>query len=294
MKRSGLFILITLFAALAPVMLISRAEAAEVVIIGDTQLKLVAEVISGIRKTLRSSISIYSPDETKGTLRRIVGKEQCRIVIALGRDALAEAQTLPTDIPVIYGLILTPPAISRQNLTGIYMATPVREYADLVKKYLNSIKTVAVIGSREQINILDGHSLPRWNDYSVKNSVEFVDTLKQLGNMDAILFLPNVSILTPTAMEETYLLSFRKSIPLLGISERQVRDGALLALVVDLLSHGRMIGEYASAVLNGTQVEQLPPAASRRFDLYLNTETAGKMGIRIPDEMLKMARRIYP
>jgi putative tryptophan/tyrosine transport system substrate-binding protein len=291
MTKTVHILIFLLLISLTFVMSAGKAGAAEVIVVGDTQLKLVTDVVSGIRKTMRASIASYSTADVKGNLNRIVKKEQARVVIALGREALNETQDLSIDIPVIYGLILTPPGINRPNTTGIYMAAPVREYASLVKEYLPSINRVAVIGSRDQLDILDGVN---WEPYSVKSPVEFVETVKQLNNTNAILILPNVSILIPSAMEETYLQSFRKGIPLLGISEGQVRDGALLALVVDLVSLGRSIGDYASAVIYGTRIEELPPAPAKYFDLYLNTETAKKMGIQIPDEMLKMAKGVYP
>lgn len=268
-----------------------KAGAADVIVVGDTHLKLVTEVISGIRKTMRVSIAIYSPDEVKGTLHRIAEKEQVRVVIALGRTALNETQNLPVDIPVIYGLVLTPPVINRPNTTGIYMAVPVSEYSALVKKYLPAIKKVAVIGSSDQLDILDGSD---WKTYSVKNPVEFVETVKQLNDTDAILILPNVSLLIPSAIEETYLQSFRKGIPLMGISEGQVRDGALLSLIADSAGIGGNIGEYASQMIHGTGIKELPPAPAKEFNLYLNTDTARKMGIQIPEKMLKMAREVYP
>jgi ABC-type uncharacterized transport system substrate-binding protein len=272
----------------------SQASAAEIVIVGDTRLKLVAEIISGIRKTLKSSISIYASDDVKGTLRSIVAKEQPRIVIPLGRGALAEAQNLPAHITVIYGFVLTPSVIKRPNTTGIYMATPAREYADLLNRHLHSIKNVAVVGNGEQLRLLSGGGKSRLDAYSVENSIELVDTLKTLSNTDAVLLLPNAQLLTPATMEEVYLLSFRKRIPLLGISEKQVRDGALLALVADLTDMGRKIGEYASLVMRGTHADQLPPAPARRFDVYLNTETARKMGIPLPDGLMRAAKGIFP
>jgi len=174
------------------------------------------------------------------------------------------------------------------------MATPAREYAELLGKHLHSIKNVAIIGSSDQLRILNGNVLPRWDGYSVKNSTELIDRLKQLNNKDAVLLLPNASLLTPAAITETYLLSFRRGIPLLGISEKQVRDGALLALVADLGEMGRQIGEYATIVNSGTGIEHLPPAPAKKFELYLNRETARKMGIPISDGLLKAAKRVYP
>lgn len=273
---------------------VSPATAAEVVIVGDTRLKLVAEIISGIRKTLKSSISVYSSEDVKGSLGSIVAREQPRIVIPLGKGALAEARNLPTHITVIYGFVLTPPALGRPNTTGIYMATPVREYADLINKHLHSIKNVAVIGSSDQLRTLNSSVTSRLDNYSVQSSIELVNEIKQLNNIDAVLLLPNAQLLTPATMEEVYLLSFRKGIPLLGISEKQVRDGALLALVADLADMGRKIGEYASLVMRGTHADQLPPAPARRFDVYLNRETARKMGIQLPDGLLRAAKGIVP
>ncbi|GAM10788.1 ABC transporter substrate binding protein [Geobacter sp. OR-1] len=294
MQKLSAHILTVLLILLTLAMPASQATAAEVLIIGDTRLKLVAEIISGIRKTLKSSITVYSSDDVKGTLRSVVAKEQPRIVIPLGRGALAEAQNLPAHITVIYGFVLTPSALKRPNTTGIYMATPAREYADLLNRHLHSIKYVAVVGSGEQLRLLNGGSKSRLDSYSVESSIELVDTLKTLSNTDAILLLPNAQLLTPATMEEVYLLSFRKRIPLLGISERQVRDGALLALVADLTDMGREIGEYASLVIRGAHADQLPPAPARRFDVYLNTETAKKMGIQVPDGLMRAAKGIVP
>ena len=279
---------------LAPCIFLSQAEAAEVVIIADTQLKPVAEIISGIRKTLNTSVKTFAHAEVRGKLKAVVDKEGAKVVIALGREALDDALQLPPDIPIIYDLVVTPPQISRPNTTGFYMATPVMEYVDLIKENLRSLKRIVVVGSREQLNILAREENPQLVSYSVRNTFEFVNTLKQLNNADAILLLPDTSLLTAAAMEEIYLLSFRKGIPLFGISERHVKQGALLALVVDLVSVGKRIGAYASKAIKGINVGQIPPSPPNRFDLYVNTNTALKMGIQIPDELIRSAKRSYP
>ena len=64
--------------------------------------------------------------------------------------------------------------------------------------------------------------------------------------------------------------------------------------VVDPVSVGRQIGEYANRVIKGGNIGQIPPSPPKRFELYLNSGTARKMGIRLPDEMVRMAKRVYP
>lgn len=270
------------------------ASAAEVLVIADAQLKPVMEVIQGLRKTLRASTRTYAPAEVRGTLAAVVQREDARVVIAMGREALGEALTLPPSIPVIYDMVVTPPSISRPNTAGFYMATPASEYGDLVRTYIPALRRVAVVASRDSLNTLAGNISPPVSSHTVRNTVEFVNTVKQLENTDAILLLPDSGVLTAAALEEAYLQSFRRRIPLLGISERHVKEGALLALVVDMVNVGKLVGEYASKALKSGNVGQPPAAPPRKFELFINMDTARKMRISIPDEVVRMARKAYP
>lgn len=274
---------------------ITSAESAEVIIVGDTQLKPVIETISGIQRTLDSPFTIYSPDSIKGRLKDVAEKEGARLVIALGREALEEALRLPPSTPVIYDLVITPPPVNRSNTTGFYMATPVGRYIEVIKNYLPSIRRIAVVGGRDLMKILDGADYSQMTPYHVKNSFEFVSTVKQLENIDAILLLPDSSVLTATAIEEAYLLSFKKGIPILGVSEKHVKQGALLSLVFEPSDVGKQIGEKASRAIAGrVDLGSIPPSPSREFSLFINTDTARKMGIHVPSELLRKARKVYP
>lgn len=269
-------------------------HASDVLIIADAQLKPVMEVTQGLRKTLHASTRTYAPAEIKGILATVLQREDARVVIALGREALTEALTLPASVPVIYGMVVTPPSISRPNTTGFYMATPANEYAELIRRFLPSLKHVDVVASRSYLNMLASDVSSPVTPHPVKSTVDFIAMIKQLENSDAILLLPDSTIMTSTALQETYLLSFRRRIPLLGISERHVKEGALLALVVDMVQVGKSIGEHATRALksgNAGQASSLPP---RKFELFLNTDTARKMRISIPDEVVRMARKVYP
>jgi ABC-type uncharacterized transport system substrate-binding protein len=285
---------VTLHALICTLLMVVPCLAADVLIIADAQLKPVMEVTQGMRKTLRASTRTYSPAEVHGNLAAVVQREEARVVIALGREALSETLTLPPSIPVIYDMVVTPPAVSRPNTTGFYMATPVGEYAELLRKHLPALKHVAVVASHDFLSLLANNVSSPVNVHSVKNTVEFVSTIKQLDYVDAFLLLPDSGILTSTAMEEAYLLSFRRHIPLLGVSERHVKEGALLALVVDMVNVGKVIGEYATKSLKSGSAGQATALPARKFELYLNMDTARKMRISIPDELVRMARKAYP
>ncbi|GER93942.1 hypothetical protein A45J_1700 [hot springs metagenome] len=273
---------------------VSICESADVIVVGDTNLRPVIEIISGIRERLGSPIKIYSPFGVKGRLRDIVENEDASVVVALGSEALGEALKLPSSIAVIYDLVIVPPEIDRPNTTGVYMATPVKEYIDIVNSYLPQIKRIAVVGSRDLMRILDATASPQVAAYNVRSSFEFVNAVKQVDSVGAILLLPDVRLLTDTTVEEVFLSAFRKNIPILGISEKHVKYGALMSITFNPVNVGRQIAEKASKALNGIDMGTLPPSPSREFDIYININTAKKMGIHISQELLRKAKRVYP
>ncbi len=269
-------------------------ESVDVLVVGDTQLSPVLEVISGIKETLGQPVKVYSPSNVKDRLRETVAREDAKVVIALGRDAMEEAVGLSSTVAVIYGLVLTPPSVHRPNTTGFYMATPVKEYVAVARRYLPSLGKIAVVGSPDLIRALDGTGGPEAVSLKVKSSFELVETVKKLDSADAILLLPDVALLSGSVLEEVFLSSFRKSIPLLGVSEKNVRQGALLALVFDPANIGRRIGEEASGAVKGADMGKIPPSPPQKFELYVNTATAKKMGLAVSDELIRKAKRVYP
>jgi hypothetical protein len=275
-----------LFAAACP--------AEEILIVGDTRLKPVVDLISGIRQTLKKQAKVYAFPDVKGELEGVVAREGARAVIALGKEAIADALKLPPSVAVIYDLTILPPQSDRPNTTGSSMATPVAEYVNLFRKYLPSLKRISAVGNRDLLNAVGAAGFPQVSTYLAGNSFDLVKKVNEIEGTDALLLLPDAASLTPTAMEEIYLYSFRNKVPLLGISEKHVKEGALLALVFDPVAVGRQIGEVATEALNGADLGRIPPSPARKFDLFLNTAVARTMGIAIPAEMLRRAKRVYP
>jgi putative ABC transport system substrate-binding protein len=280
--------------ACAALLSVAPASAAEVLIVGDTQYRPVADVVAAIGATLRSPAKVYATSEVRGRLESVVAGERARLVVALGKDALREAIRLPPPTGVIYGLVIVPPKVSASNVTGVYMATPVAEYVDAVRRYLPTIKRISVVGSEDLLKALDIGDTSHVATHSVRSPSELVSTLERLDEPQAILLLPDVTLITSAVMERAYLLSYRKNVPLLGISEGNVRQGSLFALVFDPASLGRQIGEEVAAALNGKAIAAMPPSPPHTFNLCINIETARRMGIAVPGEMLKRAKRVYP
>lgn len=291
-KRLFLFIFIALIILLSAV----RSEAADVIIIGDFRLKPVNEIITRIRESLPSATVVYLPKDIKGVLNSVVRKENAKLVISLGGEPTNEAMSLPESVSLIYGLLIKPVITSRQNITGIYMTTPVSEYISVLERNFPKIRKIGIVAEP-----LTGDDLLREVSstsvklYKASNSYEFLKGINSLGgNIDAFILLPEKDLLTSTVMEELYRHSFSAKVPVIGVSEKHVKMGSLLALVFDESGMGIQMGELARKVLSRGSASGIVPAPPEKFDLYLNIDTAKAMKIRIPDELLKKARVIYP
>lgn len=272
----------------------TQGHCAELIIIGDVKLKPVADVISGIKKSLGSSIRVIPTNDINDNLGRIFATENGKVVVALGKDAVDKTIFLPPTIPVISSLVIIPPKVIRPNTTCIYIATPVNEYLALLRHYFPSLKRIAAAGSPDTLRLLgagsEGYIFPR----QASNSFDLVNKVKQLTGFDALLLMPDVSLLTSTALDEIYLHSFRNRLPVIGVSEKHVRQGALFALVFNAQDLGRQIGEKSAEILGGSDISLLPSLNTRKFDLFINTETAQKMGIAVSEELVRRAKKVYP
>ena len=294
--KSRLVILILTASCLCGCANATAAGQADVIVIGNTGLKPVVEVIAGIESAMKSQVPVYAPAEIKGKLSALVKKRGTRTVIALGREAINESFKLPTSVTVLYSLVILPPVSDRPNTAGLYMGTPVREYLNIVKTYLPCIKHVCVIASSRVLDVLDRVDNKLVSTFTANTPYDLVHIIKGLDKQHccSVLLLPDTSLLTTTALHEIYLFSFRHKLPILGISKKYVRQGTLFALEFDNESLGRRLGKMAAVSLKQHSFIQLKALPPQHFDLYINRETAKKMEVPIPDQMLKTAKSVYP
>ena len=284
-----------LLAALPLFLLFSSSPvcAAKVLIVGDIQYALVADVSAQIQMSLRSQVKEYAISEVRGRLGAVVYGENAQVVVALGKSAVAEALRLPPEIAVVYGLVVAPSGNGRPNLTGVYMSAPVSEYVSTVRRFLPALSRVSVVGSRQMMNSLLTGDHPQVLAHHVESASQLVETVNRLADAGSLLLLPDADLLTAQALSQVYLFSFRNNIPLLGISEANVKQGALFALVFDAREVSRQIGNKVQAILNGVHAAEMPASAPGKFNMYVNSSTARKMGIDLPGDMLKKAKRVY-
>ena len=110
---------------------------------------------------------------------------------------------------------------------------------------------------------------------------------------DAFWILPDDAILAPAVTKHVFLFSYRNKIPILGISERQAKMGALLALsFASNEDIGVQAGELATAILAGKRASQTPYTMAREVNLTVNLKAAKKLGVTIPESLIVSANTV--
>jgi hypothetical protein len=102
--------------------------------------------------------------------------------------------------------------------------------------------------------------------------------------------VPDETFLADEILQRVFLFSFEKKIPVLGLSERHTQMGALLSLSYGSAKDmGRQAGEVANRLMGEANKTPTAHVALRQVKLTLNLKTARKLGVEVPDGIIRQA-----
>jgi putative tryptophan/tyrosine transport system substrate-binding protein len=304
MRKSLLFLLV-----LAAVAGIARpAAAATVAVIMSSQVDEYREALRGFRETAGHRITAeYDMDEDLDKGRKILteieNKVKPDLILTVGFWAL-QAIAGQTDIPVVYAMVLNPPSIvgaGAKNITGASMNVPVEQPLRLFKQLGPNVKRIGVIYNQARTGYLvkraeavareEGLQLITKEIASPKDAIAALESLQD--GIDALWIVPDETILAQAVVQRMLLVSYRKKIPVLGLSERHAKMGALFSLsFASSEDIGRQAGELAQAVLGGKAAADVPYTTARKVNLTVNLTAARKLGMEIPKPVLGRATAV--
>lgn len=281
-------------------------EAARIVALKSADVDVYNEVLEGFKSVSRGSIiSEYDMEgdlqRGKKFLARLRSGPKPDLILAIGIWALQVVVEEVRDIPVVFAMVLNPTTVIGQethNITGASMNVPIEQQIALLKKVSPQVRRIGVIYDPSKTGFLvkqaeriareQGVRLVAKAIASSKDAFAALDAMQ--GEIDALWILPDLTVLAPESVQYMLLFSFRNKIPLLGLSENQVRMGALLGLSFESgLDIGGQAGELANEILSGKSAEEIPFTTARKARLTVNLKTASKLGLQIPKEILDRA-----
>jgi len=262
------------------------------------------------------AIDFKSAQGNFGTAQQIVRQfvgDRPDVIVAITTPASEAAVAATRDIPIVFTTVTDPlkaklvPAVRHPggNVTGISDLVPTRPQLDLVKTIVPNLKTLGLlydpslpnaVSTAESIKALApamGFTTAEATAMGLNNVPSAARSL--VGRVDAI-FVPNDTTVY-AAFESVVKVCQDAKVPLFSAERRSVQRGAIGTVGFDFKDMGVRTAAVVDKVLRGAKPGDLDvafmDAVPDALGLYLNNDSAAKMGVTLPPELLNKAAHVF-
>lgn len=231
------------------------------------------------------------------------------LICAIATPAAQTVANVTSDIPIVATAVtdyktaklVKDNAKPGTNVTGTSDMNPVKEQLDLLLKIVPNAKAVGVIycssevNSQLQTDILKKAAADKGiaiKEATVSNVNDIQQAARSLvGKVDAI-YVPTDNVLA-SAMPTLSTVTEEAKIPVICGEGGEVKAGGLATLGVDYYKLGFQAGEMAADILSGkSKPADMAIQTQKEFSAIVNMKTAEKIGIKIPEDVLKGAELV--
>lgn len=216
------------------------------------------------------------------------------LLVAVGQRGLEQALAIPA-LPILAAMvpqdefIQMQPRLVGRSVSALYIDQPWQRQMQFIRASLPQVKSVGVIYTFAHASLLpDMERAARGTGLKlVPAQVRTPDTLFEtldgvLEKSDALLVLPDASIYNAGSIRNILLTSYRRRIPLLGVSAGLVRAGAYGAVYS---TPEQLARQAAAMVANFAATGRLPDNQyPQQFEILLNSQVARSLGLDRVDE----------
>lgn len=239
--------------------------------------------------------------------KNFVGGKKDLIIAIATPTALAVANATKS-IPIVISAITDPVGAKLvkslekpgTNVTGTTDMSPVREQLSLFKDLGLNVKKIGIIynageaNSRSIVNLAKESAKEMGIDIfeaTVTNSSGVLLAAKSLvGKVDGI-YIPTDNTVV-SALESVLQVAYENKLPVITGDTDSVVRGSLASLGMNYYKLGLQTGEIVYKVLQGANPAETPVETLKDLELFINNKTAEKIGVKIPENMLKKATKV--
>ena len=227
------------------------------------------------------------------------------LILAIATPSAQAMANATKDIPILITAVTDPEgsglvetnAAPGGNLSGTSDLTPVNVQIELITKLVPNAKKIAILYCSSETNskIQADLALEAAEEFgleaieaTVSNSNEIQQVVQSLvGKVDAI-YAPTDNIIA-AGMPTVAMIANQNGIPVICGEEGMVDKGGLATFGINYYKLGRLTGEQAVKIIEGTATTKDMPIAYLPFEefaLTINDEVATQLGIVIPEDLL--------
>ena len=247
------------------------------------------------------------PEIAAQIAKKFVG-DDVSVIVAISTPSAQGAVAATKDIPIIFSAVTDPLAAQLvaslkkpgANVTGVSDMSPITEQFALVREISPKVKTLGVIFNPGETNsvvlvkrlkeVAGGAGVTVVESPATKSGEVKQAALALVGKVDAI-YIPTDNTVV-SALEAAVAVAEENKIPLYMGDTDSVARGAIASVGFNYHDVGVDTGKIVARVLNGEKPGDIDVGFATGTNLVVNKGAAAKMGVTIPDAVLKRAVKV--
>ena len=231
------------------------------------------------------------------------------LICAIATPAAQTVANVTSDIPIVATAVtdyktaklVKDNAKPGTNVTGTTDMNPVEQQLDLLLKVVPNAKSVGTIycssevNSQLQIEILKKAAAAKGvtvKEATVSNVNDIQQAARSLVGKVQAIYVPTDNVLA-SAMPTLISVTEEAKLPVICGEGGMVKAGGLATLGVDYYKLGFQAGEMAADILSGkSKPADMAIQAQKEFKAMVNLKEAEKIGLKVPEDVLKGAELV--
>lgn len=279
-------------------LLLSRQASAswEIIAVQSSNIKPYNDALKGFEDACNCAARhLLISEEEETDILKTIQRAQPELILAIGVDALNRIKSIK-NIPIVYFMVLNPQlaASDPANITGISMIISPEIQLSMIKRFMPDAKSVGLLYDPSRTDdfvtkarraaVSEGIRLVA---SEVRSPKDLPEQLKNMGeNIDLFWMLPDVTVVTPETVEFILLSLIEKKIPVVTFSDKYLKIGAAVSLMIDAFDIGKQAWEMTEKILAGTEIKKIEKRFARKSVVAVNRDIANKLGISVSDKFL--------
>lgn len=243
--------------------------------------------------------------------KKFVG-EAPDVIVAITTPTAQAMASATKSIPIVFSTVTDPIKAklvtgyvkTGTNITGVSDAAPLAEQIQLMLEILPKMKKVGFIYNPGLDNALS--TLEALRGLLKVKGIEIVESpapttnevilaaKKLVGKVDAI-YVPNDTTVV-SALETIVKVGQETGTPVFAGETGAVVRGVIGSVGLDYVAVGKVAGNMVADILEGKKAGDLAPVLAYKvltdFQLVINRGSAQKMGVTVPESVLKRATKV--
>lgn len=246
------------------------------------------------------------PDRLPGLVSDLIG-EPVDVLVTVGTLATLAAKEATRTVPIVFHRVTDPVALGivaslarpGANVTGVAAGTSCPKQLELLKATLPDLRRVTVLWNANNpgaaLQLREAEDAARTlqldvNSFGVHSFDELDTALEAIARSrpGALLVGPAFNHARRPSQIPDFATPLRLP-QMYGTDSGFVRAGGLMALGANTASLARSASHLVDKVLRGVSPTELPVELPTRWDFIVNIAASQRIGLVIPDDVLRLA-----